>query len=92
MQSIIPDNLKPLYVRAKRRGLIELDLLLGYVADKYLLTMNEAQVERFKTLLSQEDSHIFKWVMGKEPIPKEFDNDIWEMVKSFDSTDEKSFH
>ncbi|MDR2008686.1 MAG: succinate dehydrogenase assembly factor 2 [Alphaproteobacteria bacterium] len=90
MQTIIPDNLKPLYVRAKRRGLIELDILLGYVADKYLLSMSAEQVERFRILLLQEDSNIFKWIMDKEPVPKEFDNDIWEMVKSFDSSDKKA--
>ncbi|MCL2567073.1 MAG: succinate dehydrogenase assembly factor 2 [Alphaproteobacteria bacterium] len=84
MQLVIPENLKPIYVRAKRRGLIELDILLGYVADKYLLSMSAEQVERFKILLQQEDSNIFKWIMGKEPIPAELDNDIWKMVKSFD--------
>ncbi len=87
MNKIIPDNLKPIYVRAKRRGLKELDILLGFVADNYLLSMTEEQISQFVDLLSQEDGDLFKWVMSKEPIPKHLDNGVWKMVKSFKPTE-----
>lgn len=87
MNIVIPENLKPLYIRAKRRGLKELDIVLGFVADNYLLNMNEEQLNQFKELLSQEDSNLFKWIMNKEPIPAYLDNDIWKMVRSFRPTE-----
>ena len=87
MSTVIPDNLKPLYVRAKRRGLKELDIVLGFVADTYLLNMKDEQIVQFKEFLSQEDSDLFKWIMSTDPIPKHLDNEIWAMVKSFKPTE-----
>lgn len=87
MTTEIPEELKHLYIRAKRRGLKELDIVLGFVADTYLAKMSENQIAQFKELLSQEDSNIFKWLMNKEPLPPHLDNEVWKMVLSFKATE-----
>ncbi|MGV3278088.1 succinate dehydrogenase assembly factor 2 [Rickettsiales bacterium LUAb2] len=75
-------ELKKLYVKAKRRGMIELDLVLGFIADNYLTTMNKTELDIFTELLNTDDDILYKWLMGKEEVPLKFNN-IWNIIKQY---------
>ena len=55
-----------------RRGMLELDLLLGRFTESYLDRMTEAEMDAFEGLLNYSDPELFSWLMGYEkPIDKE---------------------
>ena len=61
-----------------RRGLLELDLIFGYILENELDKMTEAEFERFEKLLHHQDSFLYAWLMGYEQ-PE--DKEIIESVK-----------
>ncbi len=77
------NNLKHLYFKAKRRGTLELDLALGYVADNYLPHLSKEDIELFANLLEVDDKILMQWLFYNEPIPLQYDNHIWQLVKKY---------
>jgi len=47
-----------------RRGMLELDVLLGPFATHALPLLTQAQQETYVRLLSQQDPDLFAWFMG----------------------------
>lgn len=47
-----------------RRGLLELDILLGEFLDKFYPGLSEAQQLQFQQLLNCHDQDILAWLMG----------------------------
>lgn len=68
-----PDaRLKRLKIRAWRRGIKEMDLILGPYADENLWTMTEAEVMEFDALLKENDQDLYQWVSGQATPPAHF--------------------
>jgi antitoxin CptB len=55
--------------RAWRRGLREMDLLLGRYADANLPAMSESELDAFERLLDVPDPQLLAWITGEEPPP-----------------------
>lgn len=83
MIKINEDYKKKLYVRANRRGIRELDLVLGYVATKYMPSMSDEQILEFEKFLDLDDSIIYKYLMNQTPKPEEIKEEFWNMVLSY---------
>ena len=66
--------------RAQRRGFRELDLLFGALVDKHLSHMTEEQLDRLEALLAVPDWQLYGWVMGKEAVPKPYNNDVFALL------------
>ncbi|OAI50024.1 hypothetical protein AYO45_00140 [Gammaproteobacteria bacterium SCGC AG-212-F23] len=49
-----------------RRGMLELDILLGNFLDKQYLKCSKKDQETFVRLLENTDQDLFLWLMGKE--------------------------
>jgi len=56
--------------RAWHRGTRELDLLLGPFADASSDAMPGAELDAFEALLSEEDTAITAWLLGRETPPE----------------------
>jgi antitoxin CptB len=69
--------------RAQRRGLRELDLFFSAFAENHLPHLDRAQLERFEALLAVPDWQIYGWIMGKEDVPKRFDNDMFALLADY---------
>ena len=69
--------------RAQRRGFRELDILFHAFAETYLHLLDEEQLDRFDALLSVPDWQLFDWIMGKEAVPKPYDNDIFALLRDY---------
>ncbi len=63
---------KRLTMRAWRRGMREMDLILGPYADAHLGTMDQLALARFDALLDQNDQDLLPWVMGQKPRPEPY--------------------
>jgi antitoxin CptB len=69
--------------RAQRRGFRELDLIFAAFADAHLQDLNSAGLESFETLLSVPDWQIFDWIMGHDPVPPAYDDDVFARLCSY---------
>ncbi|MCC5984108.1 MAG: succinate dehydrogenase assembly factor 2 [Rhodobacteraceae bacterium] len=58
-----------LRMRAWRRGIREMDLILGPFADTALPDMAEADLDLFAQLLGENDHDLYAWVTGAQPAP-----------------------
>jgi len=50
---------------ACRRGMLELDVLLGNFLEKHYSDLSLADKEKFVFLLTQSDTELFAWLMGQ---------------------------
>lgn len=67
--------------RAWRRGFREADLILGPFADRHAASLDEAQLNRFESLLQQADHDLYDWIMERAPTPAEFDHDVMALLR-----------
>lgn len=66
------DRLKRMTMRASRRGIKEMDIILGNYARDRLTAMDAAGLDRFDALLSENDQDLYLWVSGQAPCPEPF--------------------
>ncbi|MDF1871474.1 succinate dehydrogenase assembly factor 2 [Vannielia sp.] len=64
-------RLKRLKIRAWRRGLKEMDLLMGGFADTEMASLSDADLDAFEAVMEEADQDLLRWVTGVEPVPEE---------------------
>jgi antitoxin CptB len=64
-------RLKRLKIRAWRRGIKEMDLLIGGYADANLASMTPQELDDFEMLMSEHDQDLLAWVTGQHEVPVE---------------------
>ncbi len=62
-------RLKKLRMRSWRRGMKEMDLILGPYADAALAEFSAAQLDAYEALLDENDQDLYLWVTGAQPAP-----------------------
>lgn len=62
-------RLKRLRMRSWRRGTKEMDLILGPYADAHLAGMDGAALDAFEALLAENDTDLYPWITGAQPVP-----------------------
>ncbi|MBV8442617.1 MAG: succinate dehydrogenase assembly factor 2 [Hyphomicrobiales bacterium] len=62
--------------RAWRRGLREMDLVMGRFADAHLPTMSQAELDEFERLLDVPDPLALAWITGEAATPPEFETPV----------------
>jgi antitoxin CptB len=67
--------------RAWRRGLREMDLVMGQFADANLPVMSEADLDEFERLLDAPDPSVLAWITGEEPIPSQHDTPLFARLR-----------
>jgi antitoxin CptB len=76
-------RIRKLRFRAWRRGIRETDLILGPFADNHVQHFTPEQLDRFEALLEVPDTDLYAWIVGREPTPEAFDDEIMSMIKEF---------
>ena len=67
--------------RAWRRGVREMDLIMGRFVDAHLPTMNEDELAEFERLLDVPDPRALAWIIGGEDLPREFDTPLFARLR-----------
>ena len=68
-----PENrLKKLRMRSWRRGIKEMDLILGAFADSRLQGLDAATLDTYDLMLSENDHDLYQWVTGQAATPEPF--------------------
>lgn len=65
-------RIKRMKMRSMRRGIKEMDLILGGFADRALESLSEAELENYDALLSENDHDLYQWVSGQMPTPTQY--------------------
>lgn len=63
------NRLRRLSMRSWRRGMKEMDLILGRFADARLATLDARGLAAYETLLDENDQDLYLWVSGAVEIP-----------------------
>jgi antitoxin CptB len=68
--------------RAWRRGLREMDLVMGRFADANLPAMSEAELDEFERLLDMPDPEVLAWITGEETTPPDFETPLFARLRT----------
>jgi len=62
--------------RAWRRGVREMDLVMGQFADRHLAGLNAAELDAFEALLDAPDPAVLAWITKEAAPPPEYDTPL----------------
>lgn len=65
-------RLKRLSMHSHRRGIKEMDIILGRYADAHLAGMSGTELDLYEALLEENDHDLYQWVSGQRPVPAVF--------------------
>jgi len=74
---------KRLLFHCTHMGMKENDVMFGGFAKAHLTDMSDGEVEELEALLKNSDLDLFKWVLGKLPVPPEWDTPIMKRLQNF---------
>jgi antitoxin CptB len=72
-----------LLFRAWRRGVREIDLIVGRFADAHIETLDQAGLEDFERLIEAPNAALYAWVTGAEPVPADYDTAVLMKLRAF---------
>jgi len=72
-------------IRAWRRGMREMDILIGGFVDARLATLSEAEVSELERLMDVEDQKAFSWLCGTEEPEPGYDTPVFRQIQQFHS-------
>ncbi len=64
------NRLKRLRMRSWRRGIKEMDLILGPFADAHLATLDAQALDSYEALLEEHDQDLYPWFSGQRAVPE----------------------
>lgn len=74
-------RLKRLKMRSWRRGMKEMDLILGPFSDKAMSQLSVQDLDVYEEMLSENDQELFSWFSGQYQTPTKF-SPIVEHIKA----------
>ena len=69
--------------RAWRRGVREMDLIVGRFADAHIDKFDAEDLDDFERLIEAGNSELYAWVTGTENAPAHYDTAILAELKAF---------
>ena len=86
MSELREHRIKRMKMRSMRRGIKEMDLILQRFAEGHLDEMDDASLDRYDALLSENDHDIYQWVSGQTPAPEPFVKLIGDIIADLPQT------
>jgi len=65
-----------------RRGLLELDIVLGRFIDAFYMQLNEAELLVFEELLDMPDNPLWDMIAGRQEAAQDVQRALLEKIKS----------
>jgi antitoxin CptB len=70
-------------VRAWRRGIREMDLVIGGFTDAEIATLSDTELDELELLMAEEDADIFRWVTGEAETPERFRTALFDRMRAY---------
>jgi antitoxin CptB len=77
-----------LLFRAWRRGVREMDLIVGRFADAYIDRFDDAALDDFERLIEVPNAELYAWVTGDVRVPAERDSTVLRALIGFHAQNE----
>ncbi len=74
---------RKLLFRAWRRGVREMDLIVGRFADAYIASLDEPALDDFERLIEVPNADLYAWVVGDTEIPVNYDTAVLRQLLAF---------
>ncbi len=74
---------KKILYKATHRGTKEADRLIGDFAVSEVSNLDEKLLNEFDLLLDVPDVDLVNWVLEREPVKKEYNNNVLRQIKIF---------
>jgi antitoxin CptB len=79
----LDERRRKLLFRAWRRGVREMDLIIGRFADVHIANFDDAGLDDFERLIEAPNAALYAWVTGTEAVPAEYDTAVLASLKAF---------
>ncbi|OCW56532.1 succinate dehydrogenase assembly factor 2 [Hoeflea olei] len=70
-------------VRAWRRGIREMDLVIGGFADAEIGSLDESELDELERLMAEDDADLFRWVTGEVETPERFRTPLFDRMRAY---------
>jgi antitoxin CptB len=74
---------RKLLFRAWRRGVREMDLIVGRFADATIGILGDAALDDFERLIEAPNADVYAWIVGAKKIPQEYDTAVLRRLIMF---------
>jgi antitoxin CptB len=71
-EETLENRLKRMQMRSWRRGIKEMDFVLGAFADHELAKLSRADLDVYDRLLEENDHDLYGWICGRSVPPDQF--------------------
>ena len=78
-----------LLFRAWRRGVREMDLIIGRFADAHIECFDTAALDDFERLIEAPNAALYAWVTDAETVPADYDTTVLAKLKAFHACGDK---
>ncbi len=68
---------------AWRRGVREMDLIVGRFADAHIEAFDDAGLDDFERLIEAPNAELYSWVTGVETAPAAYDTAVLAALRAF---------
>ena len=74
---------RKLLFRAWRRGVREMDLIVGRFADAHIDQFDDAGLDDFERLMEAPNAELYAWIVGAGAVPAPYDTAVLAKLKAF---------
>jgi antitoxin CptB len=79
----LDERRRKLLFRAWRRGVREMDLIVGRFADVHIDKFDEAGLDDFERLMEAPNAELYAWVVGAEAVPATYNTTVLAELCAF---------
>ena len=79
----LDERRRRLLFRAWRRGVREMDLIVGRFADACIDTFDTTELDEFEHLIEVPNAELYAWIVGNEAIPTQHDTPVLRQLIAF---------
>jgi len=79
----LDERRRKLLFRAWRRGVREMDLIVGRFADAHIDKFDAEALDDFERLIEAPNSDLYAWVTGSERAPAPYDTAVLTSLRAF---------
>jgi len=79
----LDERRRKLLFRAWRRGVREMDLIVGRFADAHIEAFDDAGLDDFERLIEAPNAELYSWVIGVKTVPPAYDTAVLGALRAF---------
>jgi antitoxin CptB len=79
----LDERRRRLLFRAWRRGVREMDLIVGRFADAYIDKFDATELDEFEHLIEVPNAELYAWIIGSETVPAQQDTPVLRQLMAF---------